>query len=1467
MAARGAVRLVHSPVANSGTLPSRTHVDAQSCVSFPHTPAIPAFFVAPHMSAFKEFERQISDAMHADQFALRQMLRSITAAEKAGRPFDRLLGKLQGQLQRSLQRKQQRASWRPQLQWDPELPVVARRQEVMDTIAASQVVVLCGETGSGKSTQLPKILTEMGRGIAGVIGHTQPRRIAARSVAARVAEELGCKLGQEVGYRIRFTDSSGPLTRIRLMTDGILLAETQNDRWLDQYDTIIVDEAHERSLNIDFLLGYLKRLLPRRRDLKLIITSATIDAARFAEHFGTAGRPAPVLQISGRTWPVEIRYRPLDEPQGDGADEEPRDWLDGVADAVQELARENSGDILVFLPTERDIRETAKVLGGRRLPGDLPERSTEIVPLFGRLSMEEQTRVFATSPHRRIVLATNVAESSLTVPGIRAVVDTGTARISRYSARSRMQRLPVEPVSQASANQRAGRCGRVGPGICIRLYSQADYNTREAFTAPEIQRTNLAAVILRTLSLKLGNLEDFPFLDPPKVSVIREGYRTLEELGAIVTEAAAAAARQDPAADSAESAGDADPATSSAKPATRGQQAGDLTDIGRRMATLPVDPAIARMILAAVELHALPEVLAIAAFLECQDPRERPLEKQQAADEAHRKFFNRDSDFLTILNLWDAWHEKQRSLSNSQLRKWCQQHFLSWLRMREWVDVHGQLRELLEDSDDPAIQQAAKALAKQRQHPEKSLAEQRHNDFAATHKALLTGLLPNIAMQTPEGEFVGAGGSRLAIWPGSALAPKGAKWFVAAELVETTRRYARTIARIQPEWIEPLAGHLLSHEYFEPHWDPQAGNVMIYEKVSLWGLPIVTRRRVTLARIDPVKSREMLIQHGLVELGLLYGELSDGSGPPPQDDYADEEDALTRGAARVRPGKAAANPRRPQRRGWGHEFPFLQHNVAVLQQLKELQAKTRSHHLLPGDEVLFEIYAAQIPAECSDRDRLRRWYQRTHSRLPRLLQFDINQFADEAQRQQHVSLFPESAQFGAMHLPLSYQLDPGQEADGVTVSLPLEGLPQLTESRLDWLVPGLLEQKVLALIRALPKSFRRHFVPAPDSARLVASDLEFARGDFLHSVAVRLSQLSGERISAQDFDAGQIPDHLKFNIRVLDDQRKTLIEGRDLKVLRATLAERAVRAAGEADRRAAAVGPTPEEAQWLRTGFKNWDFFDVPEHIEIVRAGMSLRAFPALRDDGETVALMLCQTPEDARRQLRCGLRRLFLLVEKKRILTQVGNLPQITKTRVLATTIKGLEFTSSVALLMTDRAWLADNQLPRTKHAFESALRQGRERLPLAAQELTQFLPVVFQQYHETRAALELAKGPGWEPIVKGLQQQLSGLISSDFLAVTPWPWLIQFPRYLTAIRQRLIRLGSGGLRTELNLEAELQPWLMKYEQKRREHQRQQRVDPMLEHLRWMIEEYRVQLFAQKLGTAISVSPTKLEEQFVRVS
>ncbi len=1428
------------------------------------------------MSALREIEQSISLAMQADQFSLRKMLRAVKDSEKSGKPFDRTLDKLQGLLQKSLQRREQRAVWQPRLDWDEELPVVARKQEIIDTIRDHQVIVLCGETGSGKSTQLPKILIAMGRGLSGVIGHTQPRRIAARSVAARLAEEMNCRLGQEVGFRIRFTDSSGPNTRVRLMTDGILLAETQTDHFLDQYDTIIVDEAHERSLNIDFLLGYLKRLLPRRRDLKVIITSATIDAARFADHFGTEGKPAPVLQISGRMYPVDIRYRPLDDPDaGMGEDDNrvPRDWLDGVTDAVEEVTANDSGHILVFLPTERDIREVARVLGGRRFRGDTPQMPTEIVPLFGRLSMADQTKVFSPYGHRRIVLATNVAESSLTVPGICYVVDTGTARISRYSARSRMQRLPIEPVSQASANQRAGRCGRVGPGICIRLYSKEDFDGREAFTAPEIQRTNLAAVILRTINLRLGNIEEFPFLDPPRSTTVREGYKTLEELGAITLE-------------------------------------GEMTEIGRRMATLPVDPRISRMILAAVDEHALPEVLAIAALLESQDPRERPIEKQQAADEAHRKFYNRDSDFLTILNLWDAWHDKQKTASHSQVRKWCQQNFLSYMRMREWVDVHAQLKDLLSESDDPAIAKAAKALSErhrgerqgvsppwkpqvannQNRHtseknqpsspqnthtsqkdsehggltPSRSPDETRHNDFAATHKALMTGLLANIGCQTPNGDFLGAGGNTLAIWPGSALAPKGAKWFVAGELVETSRRFARTIARIQPEWIEPLAGHLITREHSEPHWDAVAGNIMVFEKVSLWGLPIVTRRKVTYAKVDPVKSREMLIQHGLVEFGLLFGD-SDTDGDPGED-YDDEEELLLLGATKVRPGRSTASNTSAKRKGWGHEFPFLKHNHDVLEQLKDLQARTRSHHLIPGDETLFEFYATQIPEECSDRDRLRRWFQRTVTRNGRLLQFDINQFADETHRFEQAVLFPESAQFGAMHLPLAYQLDPGCVADGVTVTVPVEGLGQLTDTRLEWLVPGLLEQKVLALIRALPKQLRRHFVPAPDTAKLVYADLEFGKGDLLTGVASRLSQLSGERVDSREFDLSTLDDHLKFNICVVDDQRRAVIEGRDLKNLRAALIQRSQAAFASAEKSAAVSGPSPEEAKWMRSGFRTWDWFDIPEHIEITRAGMLLRSFPALRDDGETVGLMLCQTPEEATRILRKGLQKLILISERKRILIQIGNMPQIGQVKLLSSSIKGLELMNHLSLLMTERAWLSDQPLARTKGAFDKTLQRGRERLGLISQEFVQFMPQLFQQYHETRRTLDQTHGPGWDHLLNNMKTQLAALVHPTFLIETPWPWLIQYPRYFMGIRQRLQRLSSGGLKTEQSLEAEFAPWLARYEQTLRDHQRQHRIDPMLTHYRWMLEEFRIQLFAQKLGTAVSVSATKLEEQWARI-
>jgi ATP-dependent helicase HrpA len=1374
------------------------------------------------MSELRELETAIASAMHADQFSLRKLLRTMQQSEKSGKPFDRTLISFRKKLEKSVQLCDQRRAGLPTLKWDDQLPVVERRQEIADAIRQHQVVIICGETGSGKSTQLPKIALEIGRGIHGVIGHTQPRRIAARSIAARVAEELSCPLGRQVGFRIRFQDTAGPDTLVRLMTDGIMLAETQTDRFLDQYDTIIIDEAHERSLNIDFLMGYLKRLLPKRRDLRLIITSATIDAERFAAHFGTDREPAPVIMVTGRTYPVEIRYRPLDadpaaefDPRAAVADDaEPRDWMDGIIDAIEELAEIDSGHILVFLPTERDIRDVDRKLSGRRFKGDTSQHPTQIVPLYGRLSTSDQDRVFRPWSHRRIVLATNVAESSLTVPGIRYVVDTGTARISRYSARSRMQRLPIEAVSQASANQRAGRCGRVGPGICIRLYSPQDFSSREAFTAPEIQRTNLAAVILRTLHLQLGDISDFPFLDPPRPTTIREGFRTLEELGAITAD-------------------------------------GSMTQIGRRMARMPVDPRISRIILAAVDEQCIPEILVIAAALETQDPRERPIEKQQQADEAHAQFKHKDSDFLTLLNLWDTWHDRSQKLSGGQLRKWCQQNFLSWLRMREWIDVHRQLRDLLADSDDDAVRKSAGT------HP----VNDRRNDFAAIHRSLMTGLLANIAFQTPEGEYSGAGGNKLTIWPGSALSNKGPKWFVASELVETSKRFARTIARIQPEWIEPLAGHLVTREYSEPHWDAQAGNVMAFEKVTLWGMPIVPRRRIAYGRINPEKSRELLILHGLVELGLLFGDTVDDR----DSEYAEEEEMLRRGTvSRVTPGrsKSGSDDRQSagRRKGWGREFPFLEHNHRILQQIEELQHRTRRHDLMPSDEILFEFYSTQIPADVVDRDLLRRWYQRSVTRDKTLLQFDINQFADQSERSAHAVAFPESAQFGMMHLPLSYQLDPGRDADGVTVTLPVEGLGQLSEARLSWLVPGLLEQKILALIRSLPKDLRRHFVPAPDTAKLVASELTFGKGDLHSATAQKLSQLCGEPFDAREFDTSTLPDHLRFNIRVIRNEGDVVTEGRDLQALRLALITKHEQAATVA-------GPSPEEQQWHRTGFTAWDFADIPESIMIERAGMKLESFPALRDDQESVALTLCQTPAEARQLLRLGIRRLILLTERKRLKTQVDHLPQIGQIRLLAAAIKGMDVNLQLMLLSADRAYLSEATLPRSRHSFEKCVQQGRNRLSVVAQEFVQFMPALFQNYHETRRAVEQARGPGWEPLLQDMKSQLASLIHPAFLMDTPWPWLIQFPRYLTAIRQRLQRLASGGLKTETSLLQEFVPWHRRYEERLKQHQSQHRSDPMLEHYRWMLEEYRVSLFAQKLGTAIAVSTKKLEEQWQRVT
>lgn len=1358
------------------------------------------------MASLSAYTDEIQEAMLADQFGLRRQLKAMQRAERQGRPFDRNLGRFQEQLKASCGRRQQRLRSVPTISWPEDLPVVARRTEIADAIREHQVVVVCGETGSGKSTQLPKIVLELGRGVSGVIGHTQPRRIAARSIASRVAEELKCQNGQQVGYTIRFNDASGPNTLVRLMTDGILLAESQSDRFLSQYDTIIVDEAHERSLNIDFLLGYLKRLLPQRPDLRVIITSATIDADRFSDYFATDHSPVPVILVEGRTYPVETRYQPLESLSADGEIQE-RDWMDGLMDAVDGLANESYGHILVFLPTERDIREADRRLSGRSWPGDSPGNPTQIVPLFGRLSMSDQTRVFRTYQHRRIVLATNVAESSVTVPGISSVVDTGTARISRYSARSRMQRLPIEPVSQASARQRAGRCGRIGPGVCVRLYSETDFESRDEFTQPEIQRTNLAAVILRTLSLKLGRLEEFPFLDPPKPTTIREGYRTLEELGAIRVD-------------------DADVA---------------LTKVGQRMARLPVDPRISRMVLAAIDEQAASEVLIIASALEVQDPRERPLEKQQAADEAHRAFRHESSDFLSWLNLWDAWHENKKKLSGGQLKKWCNRNFLSWLRMREWIDVHRQLRDLLKDSGDRDLVRAA------RLHPHND----RRNDYAAIHRALITGLLSNLAWKTAEREFTGAGGQKLTVWPGSTLSAKPPKWLVAGELIETGRRYARTIARIQPEWVEGIAEHLLKREVTEPHWDGKAGNVMAFEKLSLWGLPIVPRRRTSLARHDAVKARELLIQHGIVELGLLYGETSEQR----QSRFAQEELELDAGTrSRITPGHethaTASSSRKP---AWASQLRFLQNNADVLEELRGLQVRTRRHDVLPSDETLFQIYDEQIPADICDRERLGKWYQRKAKKESTLLQLTVDQFVTPKHQERSATDFPGELVIGKLQLPLTYELLPGAHEDGVTVTVPAEALSQLPEDRLEWLVPGMIEQKVTVLIRSLPKALRHLFVPVPDTTRQVCSELVFADGSLANQLAQRLSRIAGEPVPPDQLTNVELPDYLQMMVRVVDENAKLLAEGRSLSELRIQLAE--------VDRqRTPAESQDPAERQWFRSGFTSWEFNDVPLSIGVQRAGIPIQMWPAIQDDGDSVSLTLCQSAAQAQAVLKRGLRRLVLIREASQIRKRIRNLGGLNQIQLLASSIRGIQLQQHLQLLMVERAYLSGRQLPRTRAEFEASLLKGRENQSAVAAEFVVFLPRLFDEYHQTRRLLDEARIPGAESLVKGMKQQLKELVTADFLATTPWAWLIQYPRYFDCMRQRLRRMRSGGMATELELTEVLRRHSDRLVQ-RRQHQAQ--YNSLLEHYRWMLEEFRVSLFAPRLGTAVKVSAEKLDEHW----
>jgi ATP-dependent helicase HrpA len=1241
----------------------------------------------------------------------------------------------------------QRRAAVPVIGYPEELPVSARRDDIAAALRDHQVLVVAGETGSGKTTQLPKIALELGRGVRGRIGHTQPRRIAARSVAERIAEELESPLGEVVGFKMRFADHVSDGTLVKLMTDGVLLAEIVHDRLLRQYDTIILDEAHERSLNIDFLLGYLAQLLPRRPDLKLIITSATIDVARVAAHF--AG--APIVEVTGRTYPVEVRYRPVVDPDVEDADPD-RDQVSAIIDAVDELVAEGPGDILVFLAGEREIRDTQDALTERGLPG------TEIVPLYSRLSAADQHKVFSAHSGRRIVLATNVAETSLTVPGIRYVIDPGTARISRYSHRTKVQRLPIEAVSQASARQRSGRCGRLGPGIAIRLYTEADFESRPEFTDPEILRTNLASVLLQMAALDLGDVEDFPFVDPPDRRAIADGVALLEELHAL-------------------------------------DEHGKLTPTGRALAALPLDPRMARMVVEADKRGVLDEVLVIAAGLTIQDPRERPSEHQQAADQLHARFADENSDFLALLNLWRHLNEQQEALSGNQFRRTVKREFLHYLRIREWQDLHGQLRG------------TAKRLGMTVGEP---AAEP---DERGIHTALLAGLLSHVGMQMeqakgdkrPNREYLGTRNTRFVIAPGTPLAKKPPRWVVAAELVETSRLFARTVARIDPETVERLAEHLVKRQYSEPRWDAKRGSVVATERVTLYGLPLIVGRRVQYGSIDPVVSRELFIRHALVA-----GE-------------------------------------------WTTHHRFWADNQRALEQVAALEERARRRDIGVDDETLFDLYDARIPADVVSARHFDRWWKNERRDRPDLLTLTPEMLTNAAVAG-HVRVedYPDEVHLSqGLTLPLSYAFAPGSEDDGVTVDVPLavlDGVAQQTSGEaLAFTVPGLREELVTALLRTLPKQLRRGLVPIPDRVRDVLPRIDMGE-PLLPALERELRRATAVTIPPDAWAPEQVPDHLRATFRVFDDQNRLLASGKDLAALKTQVAPTA--------RASLARAATDLE----RTGLTSWEVGTLPRTVEVHRGAHVVTAYPALVDEGSTVGVRVVPTEAEASRLTWRGVRRLLILV--------AGSPGKQVVKALSPRTRLALQFNpdGEIPDLVADCVDAAADELiaaaggpPRDEAAFRALVATAKSELPRLTADTVGKVEDVLTQAREVAVAIGAAPSRRVpEAAIADLRRQMAGLLHRGFVATAGRRRLPDVVRYLRAMAHRLEKLPATAARDEL-WTRQVAAVAAEYEHLRAQVPATGAPDDPVVRVRWMIEELRVGLFAQAIGTSRPVSEQRV--------
>lgn len=1234
---------------------------------------------------------------------------------------------------------QQRLNNRVTIDYPDLLPVSQKRDDIAKAIAENQVVIVAGETGSGKTTQLPKICAELGRGKYGLIGHTQPRRLAARSVASRIAQEMETELGGFVGYKVRFNDQISEQTQIKLMTDGILLAEIQHDRFLNQYDTIIIDEAHERSLNIDFILGYLKELLPRRPDLKVIITSATIDPERFSNHFSGA----PIIEVSGRTYPVDTRYRPLL-----GEEDADRDQLEGIFEAVDELCAEGLGDILIFMNGEREIRDTADALSKRNL------RDTEIVPLYARLSAGEQNKIFQPHIGRRIVLATNVAETSLTVPGIKYVIDPGTARISRYSYRTKVQRLPIEPISQASANQRKGRCGRVEEGICIRLYSEEDFLSRPEFTDPEILRTNLASVILQMTALGLGDIEAFPFVEAPDKRNIQDGVRLLEELGAIV------------------------PDTNKNGHDSKKQ----LTDMGRKLARLPIDPRLARMVLEAPKLGCVKELMVIAAALSIQDPRERPSNKQQASDEKHRRFFDEESDFLSLVNLWNHIQTEQKVLSSSQFRKQCKQDYLNYLRVREWQDVYFQIHQSMREMD-----------YKLNDEP---------GNYQNIHSAILVGLLSHIGIKDQEkNEYQGARNARFNIFPASGLFKKQPKWVMVAELVETSKLWGRIAAKIQPEWVEPLAQHLIKRSYSEPHWSKKQAAVMAYEKVMLYGIPIVPKRLINYSTIDEPLCREIFIRSALVE-----GD-------------------------------------------WETKHAFFKQNRRLLLEVEELEHKSRRRDILIDDEQLFEFYDQRVATDVVSGRHFDAWWRKASKATPDLLNFEKEMlFKGDASHITDLD-YPNFWHQNGIKLKLSYQFEPGVDSDGVTVHLPLPILNQIEPTGFDWQIPGLRHELVVSLIKSLPKTLRKNFVPAPNYADAFLARVTPMELPLLDAMEKELRRMTGVEVKREDWKLEQVPDHLKITFRAVDHKNRKLNEHKDLYQLKESLKEKVQETLSQ-------VADDDIEQQGLHT----WSFGELPKVYQQKRGGFEVKAYPALVDSKESVEIKLFETEQEQLNAMKAGQRRLILLNVPSPIKYLHTNLPNKSKLGLYFNPYgKVLDLIDDCIACGIDKLIEQQGGLVWEPEQFEALKEFVRAELGDTvvdiAQQVETILTTAFNINKKLKGKIDFTMAFA----LSDIKAQIEGLIFKGFATECGWKRLPDILRYMRAIERRMEKLPIDPNKDRLHM-LKIEAVTNDYKALLNKIPRGAEVPENVKEIRWMIEELRVSLFAQQLGTPYPVSDKRIK-------